>query len=306
MVKILRSPEFIVLIVAIVLSVIVENVFRVTPTSPHPSFTAEKLVTWGFFSITNSMIMALIVAALLVLLFARATGAMSTNTPGRLQSFAETVIESLLGLVESTAGKRTGRVIFPLIATLFIFIISANWLSLLPISWFGVLRSEAGGPEVLVPFLRAPNADLNMTLAMALIAFIVIQSAGVIAHGPGGYAKELTTPIFLAPVHIIGEISRIISLSFRLFGNIFGGEVLLGVMYFLLSSIFVGAATLIFVGMELLFGTIQALVFSLLTLVYISMAVAGHGDSHGHDDEHNPAGEGIPEHPQSGTEVAMG
>jgi F-type H+-transporting ATPase subunit a len=291
-------------------------------TPPKPSFAAETLFTiGGFFHVSNSMIMTLIVAAILVIVFARATAKMEL-VPGRLQNFAESIVEALMGIVESTAGKRTGRIIFPLIATLFIFIITANWLSLLPISWIGLCHAEeaaAGGaahaaihqgtcPEgaILVPFLRAPNADLNMTLAMALIAFIVVQTAGVIAHGPGGYLKELTTPIFLAPVHIIGELSRIISLSFRLFGNIFGGEVLLAVMYFLLGSIFLGFATIIFVGLEVLFGTIQALVFSLLTLVYISMAVAGHGDAEGHDVEHNPAGEDIAEHPQTGTEVAMG
>jgi len=291
-------------------------------TPPKPSFAAETLFTiGGFFHVTNSMIMTLIVVAILVFVFARATAKMEL-VPGRLQNFAESIVEALMGIVESTAGKRTGRIIFPLIATLFIFIISANWLALLPIGWIGLCHPEAAAageaaataikqgtcPEgaILVPFLRAPNADLNMTLAMALIAFTVVQVAGVVAHGPGGYLKELTTPIFLAPVHIIGELSRIVSLSFRLFGNIFGGEVLLSVMYFLLGSIFLGFATIIFVGLEVLFGTIQALVFSLLTLVYISMAVAGHGDDEGHDVEHNPAGEDIAEHPQTGTEVAMG
>ena len=139
-----------------------------------------------------------------------------------------------------------------------------------------------------MPFLRAPNADLNTTLAMALLAVGVVQIAGVAAHGVGGYLKELTTPIFLAPIHIMGEISRVISLSFRLFGNIFGGEVLVTVMVTLLGSIWVGFGVFIFLGLEVLFGFIQAMIFSILTLVFISTAVAGHGDGHGpgHGGEH--------------------
>ena len=312
MARIFRDRTVLTILALVVVGAIV-SLFLPKLTAPKPSFVAETLFDLGPLHFTNSMVMTLIVAVLLIVVCARATGGIQL-VPSRLQNLVETIVEFLLGLVENTAGKRTGRVIFPLIATLFIFILSANWLSLLPISWFGICHPEEGAlgqgtcpnGSVLIPILRAPNADLNMTLAMALIAFTVIQVAGVVAHGPGGYLKELTTPIFLAPVHIIGEFSRIISLSFRLFGNIFGGEVLLAVMYFLLGSIFLGFATIIFVGLEVLFGTIQALVFSLLTLVYISMAAAGHGDSHGHDVEHNPAGEGIAEHPQSGTEIAMG
>ena len=130
-----------------------------------------------------------------------------------------------------------------------------------------------------MPFLRGPNADLNMTLAMALLAIGIVQIAGVAAHGARGYWKELSTPWPLTPIHLISEISRVISLSFRLFGNIFGGEVLLTVMYALLGGIFVGFATFIFLGLEVFFGLIQALLFSILTLVYISTAVAGHGDA---------------------------
>src|SRR5947209_7172800 len=99
-------------------------------TPPKPSFVAETLFSVGPLNFTNSMLMTLIVVALLALITARATSGMSL-VPGRLQNFVESIVEMLLGLVESTAGKRTGRRIFPLIATLFIFIITANWLALL-------------------------------------------------------------------------------------------------------------------------------------------------------------------------------
>lgn len=292
---------------------------------PEISIRPEALFTLrtplGDFNFTNSMLFTLIVIAGLTIFFAIATRKMSL-VPKGAQNLGEVLVELLLGITEGTAGKRVGRRIFPLIATLFLFIIVANWSGLLPgVGTIGVCVSEAnpapqaagyvvktaapltqeaaqggGLPSAnaicpdpaasrFVPFLRAPNADLNTTLAMALIAIAVVQIAGVAAHGFGGYLKELLTPIPLAPIHIIGEISRVISLSFRLFGNIFGGEVLVTVMYVLLGSLFLGFGTFIFLGLELLFGLIQALLFSILTLVYITTAVAGHnGGGHAHEE----------------------
>lgn len=298
---------------------------------PEISIKAEPLfdipLPWGNLTVTNSMLQTVLVVAGIALFFFLATRSMKLIPKGR-QNFAEAIVELLLGITEGTAGKRVGRRIFPLIATLFIFILVANYSGLLPgVGTIGYCsaphhetttggeehaivtstniktaapvmqeeaaaegglpraecsyKDEAGASHsdgVFVPYLRAPNADLNMTLAMALLAVGIVQIAGIAAHGVGGYVKELTTPIFLAPIHIMGEISRVISLSFRLFGNIFGGEVLVTVMYALLGSVFIGFATFIFLGVELLFGLIQALIFSILTLVFISTAVAGHGD----------------------------
>ena len=233
--------------------------------------------------------------------------------PTGAQNLAESLVELLLGLVEGTAGRRVGRRILPLIATLFLFILVANWSGLLPgVGTIGGCYSEQKPaaasssafrapdcPEgsVFRPFLRPANADLNTTLAMALLAVVIVQSAGIAAHGVRGYLKELSTPIFLTPIHIISELSRIISLSFRLFGNIFGGEVLVTVMYVLLGSIFIGLGAFIFLGLELFFGLIQALIFSILTLVYITTAVSGHGG-----EEHAPAAH----EPPPGTMEAIG
>ena len=343
--KMFRNPAVMAiigfLVAGVLLSALLSNLLGVKLLTPKPSFAAEPIFDLGptfdlgplHFPIhfSNSMLMTLVVMTAIVLFFWWNTRRISL-IPTRGQNIAEMVIEFLVGVVESTAGKKTGRVIFPLIATLFIFIITANYSGLLPgVGSIGLCRSEAalhaGATETtppatepantyrlggcapgttFVPLMRAPNADLNTTLAMALIAVVVVQVAGVLAHGVGGYLKELTTPVLLAPIHIIGEFSRIISLSARLFGNIFGGEVLLAVMYFLLGSVFAGIGVVVFLGLELLFGAIQALVFTFLTTVYISMAVAGHGDAEGHDVEHNPAGAGIPEHPATGTEVHMG
>lgn len=310
---------------------------------PPISIKAEELFNLFGVAFTNSMLYTLIVIAGLSLFFWLATRRMKL-VPTKLQNFAEAIVELLLGITEGTAGRRVGRRIFPLIATLFIFILTANYAGLLPgVGTIGyctephhtttpgtehalVIQKESAqvstvaglaapvlqtdepktetkktglpsdickkeGKEEFIPFLRAPNADLNTTLAMALLAVGIVQIAGIAAHGFGGYVKELVTPWALAPLHIIGEISRVISLSFRLFGNIFGGEVLVTVMYALLGSIFIGFGTFIFLGVELLFGLIQALIFSILTLVYISTAVAGHaGGGPGHAEAAHAGG----------------
>lgn len=149
---------------------------------------------------------------------------------------------------------------------------------------------EHHGPT-LVPIFRAPNADLNMTLALALVTFTTIQVYGIRAHGVGGRIKHMADPPFLFPIEVVSEFGRIISLSARLFGNVFAGEVLLGVMYALANAVKIAIIPLfvpvIFIFLELLFGTIQALVFALLTAIYVTMAGgdSGHGDeAHGHDE----------------------
>ena len=159
----------------------------------------------------------------------------------------------------------------------------------------GEHAEEEEHEEVLVPYFRAPNADLNMTLAMALLAFGVVQVAGVRAHGFVGRIKHMADPPMLFPIELISELSRIVSLSARLFGNVFAGEVLLAVMYALAASIKVAVIPVlfpvVFLFLELLFGSIQALVFALLTLIYITLATAGgHGDEH-HEEETNHAPE---------------
>lgn len=153
---------------------------------------------------------------------------------------------------------------------------------------------EEGHEKVLVPYLRAPNADINMTLAMALVTFTAVQIIGIRAHGVGGRIKHMANPPFLFPIELISEFSRIISLSARLFGNVFAGEVLLGVMYAMASAIKVAIVPflfpVIFLFLELMFGAIQALVFALLTLIYIALAAEG-----GHD-EHEAHGHAAPAH----------
>jgi len=272
----------------------------------HISVKPETLWTvsipgTGFdLRITNSFLTMLLVMAFLVI-FGAVVARSAQLVPGRLQSIFEMVVEFLLGLVEGTAGRRLGRRIFPLIGGLFIFIIVANYTGLLPgIGTIGiwhegshalVAASEgaAGGEphgKTLVPLFRPPSADLNMTLAMALISYVAFQIAGLSAHGLWGRIKHMANPPFLLPIEIISELSRIVSLSFRLFGNIFAGETLLTVMYGIANAIKISVIGLlipvIFLYLEVLFGFIQALIFAVLTLIYIALASA---DGH-HEEEH--------------------
>jgi F-type H+-transporting ATPase subunit a len=208
--------------------------------------------------------------------------------PGRRQNFLEAAVEALLGLVEASAGRRVGRIILPLIGTFFLYIVTANWFGLLP--GVGTITYNTGDHKY--PLLRAPNADYNMTLSMALLTIVIVQVAGFAAHGVGGHLKEYFVklgPIYLPnPLTIIDEIARVISLSVRLFANVFAGEVLVTVMLaltFAAASGFIGfffaaAVPSLFLALEVFFGLIQALVFALLSLIYISLATAGH-DEHG-------------------------
>jgi F-type H+-transporting ATPase subunit a len=144
-----------------------------------------------------------------------------------------------------------------------------------------------------VPLLRAANADVNMTLGMGLVSFIFIHASGMIVHGAWSYFKnDIAKPLFLTPIKITIEAFLPVSLSMRLFGNVFGGEMLLTVMNLPVVAI-------IFMFAELFFGFIQALIFSILTLIFTSLAVYvapghGHGDEHGgHEEEH-----GHSDHPE--------
>jgi len=240
----------------------------------QPTLAPESLFDIGPITVTNSMLMTVLSVLLLTLVAVWFSRGMKLIPNGK-QNFLEMIIEALLGLVESTAGRRVGRVVLPLIGTLFVYILFANWFSLLP--GVGTLLWHGGGHEEGVPLFRAPNADLNMTLAMAVLTIVIVQIAGIAAHGVGGHFKE-----YINPLHLIDEIARVLSLSIRLFANVFGGEVLLTVM---LALSFLGAIAVlpvvipvVFLGLELFIGLIQALVFALLALIYITLAVGSHGD----------------------------
>jgi F-type H+-transporting ATPase subunit a len=255
----------------------------------------ETLVTIAGFEVTNSMVGA-VVASLLLLAAAFYIYRRATLIPGRLQSALELPIELFAGIVAGSSSRWRGYV--ALVIGLFLMILVANWLGLLPgVGTIG-LKETVEGHEVLVPLVRPAAADLNFTLGLAIITFVTFVWWGVRINGPLGYLKELVgEPRYMAPlmfpIHFISEVSRLVSLSMRLFGNVFAGEVLLATMLALTTAAIVVLPLAfvvpgVFLGLELLFGFVQAMVFALLTMTYITLAIAEHqGDEHaaGHAGE---------------------
>jgi F-type H+-transporting ATPase subunit a len=294
----------------------------------HIAIAPEVLFTVGPVNVTNSMLMTFIVMGFL-LIFGAALARGAKLVPGRWQSLFEVAASFILDLVESTGGRNFGRRIFPLVGAIFAFILIANYTGLLPgVGTIGIYRTESAGAEAdapnadenaavdeehadgaqaeFVPIFRPPTADLNMTLAMALVTFTTVQVMGIRAHGFRGRIKHMADPPFIFPIELVSEFGRIISLSARLFGNVLAGEVLLGVMYALANVAKVAIIPLlvpvVFIVLELLFGTIQALVFALLTAIYITMAA---GDSHGgeHVEAQHSPDEGRAVEPATATRV---
>ncbi|MEC7835550.1 MAG: F0F1 ATP synthase subunit A [Chloroflexota bacterium] len=347
---------------------------------PAIQLPAEK-VTDGFdtpigkWDVMNTMITTWLAMLVLILVSLKIRSNLS-DVPGRLQSLFEVIMEFFLSLCEQIAGKEKARKFFPLVFTIFIFIIVANWMGILP--GFGTVGRIAGPEEIahhhdahdyhdpalagsaheskdnqhhkdkahgsseahgddhgshldsvklhvfrdyegipvaalspgslqeeltfaeyeekhgdigtgkraghLVPFLRSANTDLNMSLAIALVAMIMVHFWGFSILGFLGHAGKFISfksgPIgfFVGILELISEFGRVISFTFRLFGNIFAGEVLLMAMAFLLP--FIGI--LPFLGLELFVGLIQAFVFSMLTLVFAAMASVSHDDGDHH------------------------
>jgi F-type H+-transporting ATPase subunit a len=255
----------------------------------HVAIEAETLFEIGPLSFTNSMVGALL-ASLLLLVAAWYITRRSALVPGRLQSALELPVELMTGIVAGSSSRWRGYV--ALILGFFLMILVANWIGLLPgVGTIGITHVDEAGHEAMIPLVRPASADLNFTLGLAIVSFVMFVYWGIKANGAGGYVKELMgEPLYMAPlmlpINLISEFSRLISLSMRLFGNVFAGEVLLATMI-ALAPILVPA---VFLGLEALFGFVQALVFALLAMTYIGTAIAEHhaGGNHQADDGHAP------------------
>lgn len=192
-----------------------------------------------------------------------------------LNLFIQTIIESLYEFVQSVTPHHAGR-FFPLIASIFLFVMFGSWAGLLPgVETIGLIR-QLHGQSTYIPLFRGATADLNITLGLAIFAISAVQFYGYKLQGTKYFKKffNFTNPInfFVGLLELISEFARIMSFSFRLFGNIFAGEVLLAVIA-VLAPLFI---SLPFIGLEFFIGFIQALVFATLTLVFISIATAEH------------------------------
>jgi F-type H+-transporting ATPase subunit a len=243
------------------------------------------------FPITNSMVVTWIVAVGLIV-FAQLSTRRMSQVPGGAQNLFEWLVEGLFGLLESIIGRHLVERTFWFFATIFIFILSANWVGLIPgVGTIGWGHHTAHGFSVEQPLLRGANADLNMTLAMALVFFACWIVWALQEVGIGGVFKELFAPkgdttgllrllmvvVFFAAgcLEIISILFRPVSLSFRLYGNIFAGENMLETM----ATLVPGLGWLLpipFYFMELLVGLVQALVFMLLTAVFTLLICQHH------------------------------
>ena len=237
------------------------------------SIAAETLFHFWGFPVTNTIFLTLLISVALMgfsmLFFKRLS-----LVPKGVQSGVEAVFESLWGLVAEVAGNdRLARKFFPLVATVFLFVLFSNWIELVP--GLGTVGLREG--HETIPFLRSASADLNMTLALSLVVVFSVQFIGIATIGMAKYAsKFLVSPFrkpygvgtFMGILELMGEVTRVISFSFRLFGNIFAGEVLLIVILNLVPYL----VPLPFLFLELFVGVVQAAVFSILTLVFLKMA----------------------------------
>ena len=266
---------------------------------PHVELPAEAL--WSPFGIpiTNTMVAVWLTILVVGGISYAATRGMKL-VPRGLQNVMEAVVETLVNFVDSVAGKEYGRRFFPIVATIFIFVLANAWLSLLP-GFMSIGYWHGHGEEqVLVPFLRGANTDVNVPLALALVSFVFVEYWGFRSQGFVRYMSKFVNvrryfsglkqvlrgrvrsgfgvlfsgiiDIFVGFIEMITEIVRIVSFTFRLFGNMTAGEILIFSMVFLIPWV----AVIPFYGLELFLGFVQAFIFCGLTLVFVVMAVTPH------------------------------
>jgi F-type H+-transporting ATPase subunit a len=288
---------------------------------PEVSIVAEPIFHIGSFAVTNSLLATWIAMLLLIVMALFATRRVRTDLKSisnqdlaprsGLQNAMEMLIEGFYGMVQGIGGRWAPK-FFPIVMSMFLLVIVANWSGLVPgFSSIGFLEpahagqvghvangviltgtKAAPGEEgyVLIPFLRAPSTDLNFPLALALTTVMLSQYFGFKASKLGYLKKFFNLSGFKSGVlvggamffagllEIISEFAKVISLTFRLFGNIFAGEVLLAVVAFLIPYF----VSLPFYGLEVFVGFVQALVFLMLPVVFFTLATVSHGDEAHH------------------------
>jgi F-type H+-transporting ATPase subunit a len=325
-----------VILALIVVEILLARIFP--PIKPAVELAAESLTPrvaipiLGTMSFTNTMLTVMIADLLLILAAFSVYRAYKNGVqiPTGIAGIFETIVEGIYNLVESVAGSRWARTIFPLVATILIFVITVNFMKLLPgmeaIGWLhhvhegaaGYGRQDLGlfsilttppageyGEYHVIPFLRPAATDLNFTMSIALITLAAVQLIGLRAIGPVYLTKffnlkpffrmwgaeklgafDVLMPfidIFVGILELIAEFARILSFTFRLFGAMFAGAILLGVT----GALFL-VGQLPFFFIEIFFGAIQAFVFAMLALVFMTMATQAHG-GHGGTGEHEAA-----------------
>ncbi len=243
---------------------------------PSISIKPEVIFRIFNFPVTNSLLSSeIVLLVFFVMAVAYNSQAGKINKSGFFYFF-NAFVKMLYDLFYTVTKEKT-RYFFALFFTFFVFIIMQNWFGLLPLVGSLLVRVKEGGETVAIPLFRGGDADLNTTFAFAIISVVMVQYFGVKFVGLKKYLSKFfnfANPInfFAGLLEIEGEISHILSFAFRLFGNIFAGEVLLTIISFLVPVL----ASFPFVVMEFFFGFIQALIFSMLTAVFIGGAIEAH------------------------------
>ena len=328
-------------------------VFLRGPT-PHIAIKAETIDSFGPFDLTNTVLTSWIVVLVLIAVVYLGTRRREL-VPRGFQNLFEAALEAFYNLVVSVAGEKNGRRFFPVVATIFFFVLASNWLSLLPVfNVIGLVKEEEHGfvmeqtdigplpvgyvtfsgpgglsgdtideddPNAaeqfekakedgklvgeLIPLFRGPNTDLNTPLALAIVSAIAVESWGIASLGLRVYGGKFFNfggafrglfrlnfgqmfqgmiDAFVGVLELISELVRLLSFTFRLFGNMFAGEVVILMFTFLTPLVL----TIAFYGLELFVGVIQAFIFAMLTLVFGVMAVT-HGEHAAHEADEGHA-----------------
>lgn len=241
------------------------------------SFAAEPVFTIGSLQITNTILNTLFVDAVLI---SAAIGIKKNIAliPNLFQNAAEMLIHTFYELTQSVAQHKAGK-IFPYFMTFFLFILVANWSALLPgIGTIGFFETEEH-KKTFIPLLRGATSDINTTFALAIVSVAATHMLSIKTLGIKEYAGRFISlnPInlFIGILEIISEITKVVSLSFRLFGNIFAGEMVL----LTVSTIFAFLFPLPFLMLEIVVGFVQALVFSMLTMAFMAILTTSHHEA---------------------------
>jgi F-type H+-transporting ATPase subunit a len=302
-------PVLIVIVALVVTGLLIgpigSSLFHTTPPDflnvhkPEIQLPSEPVAEVASFSITNTLIASWLTIITLGLLFFFSTRKMKI-IPGRWQGFAELLVETIHNFIEGIAGQKYTRKLFPIVSTIFLYVITNAYMALIPI--FGTIGIYEHGEhgDIFVPFLRAANTDINLPLSIAIIAVCYVEYLGFSSMGvpkyintffnfgalKNGFAnlfKGRIKPafsgifmglinLFIGFIEVISHFTRLISFTFRLFGNMTAGEILILVITFLLPFV----VSDVFYVFELLFGLLQALIFSVLTLTFGMIALTPH------------------------------
>lgn len=244
---------------------------------PHIDIAAEKIFSVAAFNVTNTYIHSL-AAAFVIILFSFFVFRRASLVPAAAQGAFEYILDGALSLMLGVMGsKEKAERYAPVVLSIFFLVLVSNWLGILPgVGSVGFYKITEGH-KLLVPLFRSAGSDLNFTLALGAMAVILVNVFGAAAIGISAHLKNFFSfkgPIdfFVGILELLSEGAKVVSFSFRLFGNIMAGEVLLVIISFLIPY----GAPIPFLGLEIFVGFIQALVFAMLTMVFIAIATMEH------------------------------